>query len=81
MGELIRVLIVDHDDSFRQATCALLEKADCAAATSEARNAQEAIESILQKKTPFSCGLLNAVFLSLISCCHYTRISNGLLDI
>ena len=48
MGELIRVLIVDHDDSFRQATCALLEKADCAAATSEARNAQEAIESICQ---------------------------------
>ena len=50
MGELIRVLIVDHDDSFRQATCALLEKADCAAATSEARNAQEAIESICQQQ-------------------------------
>jgi NarL family two-component system response regulator LiaR len=50
MGELIKILVVDKDDSFRRATCEWLERADGMAVTDEAGNEQEAIESVHERQ-------------------------------
>lgn len=50
MANLIRVLIVDEDDLFRQATRTLLETSEGMTAVGEAKEGQEAIEQICKLK-------------------------------